>query len=261
MALLKEIVPQEYQGKEYLKPWLEKEQAEALPEVFKKLDNAEALIGKRPVIPDVKTAKPEELEKFFDQFKPEKAEEYEIPIAEGKKADDGFLKVVREAFMAGKINKVQANGFLKTMTAYGQAREKEMADAKAKADAEFDVLAKTALGDGNKAKMEQAKKLIAENAPAVYKDLVGKLDDKSLVIMAGVINAIAEKYVPEDALKAKGGAGTGGAGATAKEKRTEMETLMATKAYSNWEDSNHEATVAKIRQLAKEIAELQAAGA
>lgn len=259
-VLTREFVPQELHDKEYIKPWLDKPWSKELgAEVFKKLEGAESLIGKRPAIPDHKTAKPEDMEKFFGQFAEEKPEGYEIPLEKDAKTDPNFIKAVQTAFHAGKINKVQAQGFLKVINEYGvKAREAQVA-AQKKIDLEFDTLAKTMLGAENKPTMERVKGLIAEHAPSTAKAAVAKLDDNNLLIMAAVIDAIHKKYAPEDDLQTKGGGGAGGTGkGTVQEKRDEAKKLMSTKAYSNWQDAEHESTVAKVNELYKEIA---AAGA
>lgn len=256
MPTLKEVVPQDLHDREYLKPLLGLEQTpETFAQVFKKLDGAESLLGKRPAIPG-KDAKDEDFDKFFEQFRPEKPEDYVIPISEGATADQGFLKAVRQAFHAGKISRVQASGFLKAMTEHGAAVQKAAQEAQKKKDLEFDALAKAALGEQNKPVMERVKKLIKENAPAAVQDQLERLDDKNLVLMAGVIDSIIKKYVPEDKLNGKGPDGSGGSGA--KDKREEAKKLMASKAYTNWQDPEHESTVAKVNELYKEIA---AAGA
>ncbi len=77
--------------------------------------------------------------------------------------------------------------------------------------------------------------------------------------MAGVIDAIMQKYVPADKLNGKGPSGSGGGAGDLESKRKEMRTLMADKSYENWQSPEHEATVAKVKALAKEMAELQKA--
>ena len=51
MPKLSEVASEELRGREYLKPYLEKDAMEVLPELLKKLDGAETLIGKRPAVP------------------------------------------------------------------------------------------------------------------------------------------------------------------------------------------------------------------
>ena len=265
MPVLEEIVPKEFHDREYLKPLLKKEQnAETFAEVFKKLDGAESLLGKRPAIPG-EDSKPEELEKFFEQFRAEKPEEYEIPTEKDAKRDEVFMKLVQKSFHDGAISKVQAQKFLASlmpgMKEYATAQQKVLAAAKAKADLEFDTLAKAGLGEQNKAIMERTNRLLKEHAPAAFRDHLEKLDEKSLLIMTAVIDGVLKKYVSEDDLKGKGkgGAGSGdGAGAAdAKSKRAQMETLMGSKPFRDAFHVDHDSTRGQVRKLAEEIAAIQ----
>lgn len=257
-VLTREYVPLELQDKPWVKDFLDKPWDKIVGgEFFKKLDGAESLIGKRPAIPDIKTAKPEELEKFFEQFRPEKPEEYEIPGAKDEKVDQGFIKAVQQGLHDGKISKVQSTKLLKAITEYGATRNKETAAAAAKKALEFDTLAKTMLGEQNKAVMERVKNLLKQYAPPVAQDALGKLTDEQVVVMGSIIEAIFKKYAPEDELNGKPGSENSGSGqASVEEKRAEMRKLMATKAASNWQDPEHTSTDAKVKQLAKEIAAL-----
>ena len=259
-VLTREFVPQELLEKPYLKDFLDKPWDKATgAELFKKLDGAESLLGKRPTIPDAKTAKPEELDKFFEQFRPEKMEDYEIPLDKDAKPSDDFLKAVRTAFHAGKISKVQAQGFLKTMDEFGREQRKVIAQENARKAAEFDTLAKTMLGEQNKAVMERVRGLLKEFAPSAATASLDKLTDEQVVVMGAIVDSIHKKYAPEDDLGGKGKSGTSGTsgGTTSAEKRQEMRTLMGTKAFSNWQDPAHDATKAKVSQLAQEVAALE----
>lgn len=253
-VLTREFVPQELLDKPYLKdlldkPW-DKESAGAL---FKKLDGAESLIGKRPAIPDPKTAKPEELDKFFDQFAEEKPESYEVPLEKDSKVSPDFVKAVQAAFKAGKVNKVQAAGFLKVINEYGINAQKAQAAVQAKADAEFDTLAKTMLGQENKPTMERVKKLIADHAPSVAKASIAKLDDNNLLIMAAVIDSIHKKYASEDDLKKLNEGGGGSAGGTIQEKRDKARALIAEIDKMKPMDPNRDKKQAEVNALYAEI--------
>lgn len=262
-VLTREYVPQEFLEKPYLKDFLDKPWDKAnAAEFFKKHDGLETLLGKRPAIPDAKTAKPEELEKFFEQFRPDKADDYEIPLDKDAKPSDDFLKAVRTAFHEGRINKVQAQKFLATMNNFGIEQRKIATQENARKAAEFDTLAKTYMGEQNKAVMERARNLIKELAPAAARANMDKLTDEQVVVMGAIVESIHKKYAPEDDLggKGKGGSGSGGTGqGTADEKRQEMRKLIATKAFGNWQDPEHKSTNAKVQQLAKEIADMSAA--
>lgn len=254
-VLTREFVPEDLRDRPYLKdlldkPW-DKESAGAL---FKKLDGAESLIGKRPAIPDPKTATPEDLDKFFAQFAEDKPEGYEVPLEKDSKVSPDFVKAVQAAFKAGKVNKVQAAGFLKVINEYGVQAQKAQAAVQAKADAEFDVLAKTMLGQENKPTMERVKKLIGEHAPSVAKASIAKLDDNNLLIMAAVIDAIHKKYATEDDLKKLNEGGGGKGGSSVQEKRQKAAALQAEILKMKPMDPAIDAKQAEVNALFKEIA-------
>lgn len=259
MPFLKEVVPQEFHDRAYLKPLLDKEQTpETFAEVFKKLDGAESLLGKRPGIPG-KDAKDEEWDKFLSGLKPEKPEDYEIPVDKDAKPDEEFLKVVRGALLKGDINKRQASKFFSELLPQlkGYA-EKQTAAQKAdqeKTAAEFETLSKAALGEKNKVVMARVRKAIEDNAPAVLKPHVPKLDDNALVIMAGVIDAIMVKYMPEDEINPKGGSASGDDGKTLREQARALNEAISK---MDPMDSKIDGMKAKLKQLYKEAS---AAGA
>lgn len=254
MPTMKDVIPADLHGREYIKPWLDKPHDSAtLGEFFKKHDELETLLGKRPALP-TKDSKPDELEKFFDTLRADKAEDYGIKVDEGAKVDPGFIKAVQRAFLAGKINRRQAELFMDdfrgSMKTYADEQNKTAAAAKAKADKEFEEVAKTALGEGNKTVMERVRKAMAENAPAVYKPLIGKLSNENLVIMAGVINAIMEKYMPADDLNPH--TDTNGEGSTESE-REEIKKLMTTKEFSDPFNPKYKETRAKVSEFYKKL--------
>lgn len=249
-VFLKDYTPEDLREKPYLKDFLDKPvDKETIGALMKKLDGAETLIGKRaPGIPAA-DAKDEEWDGFLSKLRPSKAEEYEIKTKEGAKPDEGFLKAVRESFLAGDISKRQAAKFMAKfgveMETYSVAREKAVKDAQAVKDAEFETLSKAALGESNKAVMERVKAAIKEFAPKVVKDHIEKLDDKSLVLLAGVVDAIQRKYMSEDELNPKS-TGTGTDEKTASEKGR---ALMASKEYNDPWHPDHDKVVAEVNAL------------
>lgn len=253
--LLEKIVPQEFHDRPYLKDLLKMEQGpETFAQVFKKLDGAESLIGKRPAFPG-KDAKEDEWDKFLAPLRPEKLEEYEIKVPEGQKPDEEFLKALRESFLAGDISKRQAQRFLNAfqpkLATFSAARIEKMKAEQARKDGEFDTLAKAALGEQNKAKLDRAKKLMADLVPPAVKDHLDKLDDKAYVLLSGVINAIFDKYGKEDELNPGSG---GDGGNTGKSLREKAKALQAEVAKMDPMASNYDEMVAKVKEAYKAAA-------
>lgn len=253
-ALLREIIPQDLHAEPYLKDLIDKPQsAETFAAVFKKLHGAETLIGKRPNIPGA-DAKDEDWDKFLPTLRPSKAEDYVIPVKEGAKPDEAFIKELRESMMAGHINKRQAQLFLGDFLGRLDKRAVTITEtqkkAQEKADAEFETLAKATLGEHNKVVMARVRKALDENTPDAVKPYLDKLDNNSLVIMTAVIDAVMKKHMSEDELNP---AGTG-AGDEGKSIREQAKALLQSKEAQDSFHPEHEKTKAKIRALYAEAA-------
>lgn len=250
-ATLSELIPAELREKPYLKDFLTLPQnPESFGKLFKKLDGAEALVGKRgPSLPAA-DAKDEEWDNFFAPLRPAKADEYVLPGKEGVKPDEAFVKSVRESFFAAGIPKRQAEKFMAKfgpeMEAYSAAKAQAQKDAQAKADAEFETLSKAALGDSNKAVIARVNATMKELCPAPMKAYLDKLSNENLVIMAAVIDAVQKKYMSEDELNPKPNGNAGGGEKSVSDRGRE---LMASKAYNDPWHPEHDKVVAEVNAL------------
>ncbi|MDE2019180.1 MAG: hypothetical protein KGJ13_02405 [Patescibacteria group bacterium] len=250
-VLVKEAIPQEFRDSAvagYLKdladkPW----NAESQAAVFKKLHNAEALVGKKTVgLPE--GDKDEEWTPFLEKLRASKPDGYEVKVQQGQKVDEEFAKDLREAFYNSGIHPRQASKFQDVMLASLARRQAKQLEAAKKLDAEFETISKTALGESNKETMARVKKALDEFAPASLKQFLPKLDNNSLVIMAGVIDAIQRKYMSEDDLKPSGTVTTN----TDPSAREKAKTLMASEAFTNEFHPKHDETVAEVQRLYQE---------
>lgn len=218
---------------------LDKETGLAL---LKKLDGAESLIGRKIGIP-ANDAKPEEVEKFYSTLRPEKPEDYEIVT--GEKPDEEFIKALRVAAHKGGISKHSMKVLSNELGNILKARAQKAAEAQANADKEFDQLVSTAFGADKDKVLERVKGALEEHAPAAVKAHIGRLDDKSLVLVAGVVDAIIKKYTPEDKMGGKGG----GTGLTPESIREEARKLMASPEYKSQFHPKHDEVVKKVNEL------------
>ncbi len=255
MATMKELVPAEFHDRGYLKGILDLEQGpEAYGQVFKKLDGAESLLGKRPALPGT-DAKEEDLDKFYGQFRPAKAEDYEIPVGDPTKADAPFLQLVKNAFHAGNISAHQAKRFFAAFNPQIQARaleqQKVAAAAKQKADADFDTLAKGMLGEAHKEEIALARRMIEENCPAPMREYMGRMKDEDMVLLTGVLNGMAKKYIPEDKLNPKGAKGGASPDKSSRDKAFE---LMGSPAYKDQFHPEHDKVRKEVDRLYQESA-------
>lgn len=248
--LTREFVPEDLRDKPYLKDFLDKPfDKETAGALFKKLDGAETLIGRKtPGIPAA-DAKDEEWDGFLSKLRPAKADEYVIPGKEGVKPDEKFNAALQRSLLAGDVSKRQAQklvvAFQTEMAAYSAEKTKAQTDAQAKADADFETLSKAALGDDNKAVMARVNATLKELCPAPMKAYLDKLTNENLVIMAAAIDAIQRKYMSEDELNPKGGAASGADKSVSQRGRE----LMASKAYTDAWHPDHDKVVAEVNAL------------
>lgn len=243
-GLLKEVIPAEFHDRAYLKDWLDKPQgADSFAEVFKKLDNAQTLIGKKTGIPEGDDDT--EWENFHAKLRPEKSDAYEIKTAEGETVDEEFAKTLRESFHAAGLSTRSAKILQDKMLGQITAKQAAAKVAQEQADAEFDTLAKAALGPDNAKVLERAKAALVEHAPDALKDHLGKLDDKGLVILAGVVDSMLKKYASEDDLNK----GPGASDSAGTDLREEGRKLMASPEYRDQFHANHEAAKKRVVEI------------
>lgn len=245
--LLRELVPQDLHDRGYLKDYLDKPQSpEAFAEIFKKLDGAETLIGKKTLIPDDKS-KPEEVEAFYAKLGLAKADAYDVK-ALGEKADEAFSKEIQAAAHKGRLTQKQLNDFLEGMAPGITQRRAAQAEAQAARDKEFEALVAAAHGPENKPVLDRVQAALKEYTPKTHQPFIDSLDNKALAVLTGVINAIMVKYVPEDELNGTGnGAPAGAEGKAALQE--EARKLQASPEWTDFRHPDHE----KVQKRVKEI--------
>lgn len=244
--LLKTVIPPDLHERGWAKDWLDKPHTpETTAELFKKLDGAETLIGKKTLIPGP-DAKPEEVTAFYEKLRVAKPEDYEFKL--GEKPDENFVKELRTAAHTAGLSKQQMAAFVEKLAPGFQARQKAATEAQAARDKEMDALVVTTFGKDNEKVVARVRGAMAEHAPENLKGHIDSLDNKSLALMAGVINAIMVKYMSEDDLNRTNNSGQG-AGNDRQSLQDEARKLMASPAYKDFQHSDHE----KIQKRLKEI--------
>ncbi len=109
-------VPDEYKDK----PWASKVKTEA--DLWKQLENTQALVGKKTVIPDLAKADEKTREEFYAQLRPKSADEYQFSA---EVAIDPNMKTgVAELLMKNGISATQGNEIIK---GYQEIEQKELA--------------------------------------------------------------------------------------------------------------------------------------
>lgn len=244
-VLARTLIPQDLHDRGYVKPWLDKPWTPELAgEVFKKLDGAESLIGKKTLIPGA-DAKPEDWDQFLSKLRPEKPEDYEVKVGEG--ADQEFLKTFREASHHAGVSKVQLSRQLEKLVPVLQAKAKEQADANAAKEAEFDTLVKAAVGPDHEKKVARVGEAIKEFAPEGVRKFIDKLDNTAMALVVGLVHGVLEKYGAEDKINNEGGSGN-----ASNDKETllnEAKAIYANPAWKNFQHPDHEKLVKREAEI------------
>ena len=246
---LKDIVPQDLHDRGYLKDLLEKELTpETYSAVFKKLDGAETLIGKKPTGIPAADAKPEEIEAFYSKLGLEKPEGYDIKLL-GEKPDESFAKEVQAAAHKGRLTQTQLNGFLAELGPKVAARQKAVAEAQAARDKEFEVFVSEAMGPEFDKKVDRVKAAVAELAPEKARKFIDNIDNKSLALLVGLVDGILTKYAGEDDFKGNGGNGRGRAADDKESLVKELHTLYASEGWKNFQSPDHDKTKKRVDEI------------
>lgn len=241
------LIPAEFKDK----PWIK--ETKDLPSLFKRTDDLLTEIGKRPATIPHETSKPEEWAAFNKAFGvPEKPEGYEFSkVPDGLETSPefqkGMQKILHEAGISARQFKTIEplwNKFALEMATKTQAGAQAL-------DKDFDKLAVATFGERKDKALAGAKAMIEKFTPESVKAHVGSLSNENLIILAGVIDGIVQKYVSEDQLPgASGGAG----GATGEQaKRDEALKIMQTDAFRNPFDPGHAAAVEKVNAIYRSL--------
>lgn len=220
---------------------------EAYNALFKKLDGAEKLIGKKTAIPEP-NAPEAEWNSFFARLRPETPDAYDFKDASGAdpKSDPEFLKGVKSIFHEAGVNKVQAK---KIYSKFEEMMSKQSAAQVAeqeRLDAEFLRISTETFGAENEKKLEKARTLLNEFTPANLKPHLEKLSNEGMVILAGVMNAMSEKFMKPDNMNPGGGSGAGKDGLSMRE---EAKKIMASQEYSDCTHPGHAAAVKRVNDI------------
>lgn len=103
------------------KPWTQKIKSEE--DLWKQLDNAQELIGRKRAVPDFEKATPEEIEEFLSTTRPADKSAYKF------NDDAPFAEPVADIFMEAGITPYQGNKIIEKYQALEAAKLEEMTSA------------------------------------------------------------------------------------------------------------------------------------
>lgn len=191
-------IPDAYKDKPYLKDVNTEE------DLFKKLDGAESLLGKARVAVPGEDATPEEIAEFHKALGvPENEDGYKSSLkADGDddNIDTSLFDAMRPAFKKAGLTAKQAQEFEKNALPILEKMAEQQGLKKQQEDDNFDELASRVFGDTREKDISDAKNLLNQFTPDVLKSHLSDLSNEALVIMAGTLKGIRDKYISEDNL-------------------------------------------------------------
>ena len=252
--LFETIIPAEFKDKTYLADLKTLPQGpEAYTALFKKLDGAQTLIGKKTGIPAA-DAPAEEIEKFYGGLRPAKVEDYELPAPkEGQTVDPDFIKAARQMFFDAGMSKTQVSKLIPAFDKYiAEKSAPQIAEAQ-KLDKEFAELSSKTFGAENAKVLERSKELLKTLCPPTMAPFLTRLPNESLVLFAGVMEAVRAKFMKEDTIDGGGGGGTTPDVNALKE---EMHKIIASPAWKDYKDSGHDTAKARVSAIAAALSKV-----
>lgn len=113
-------IPEEFKDK----PWATKVKTQE--DLWKQLSNAQELIGKKSIVPDLSKATPEEREAYYAQTRPKSAEEYVFTDSKIVPVTPEIQTAVRDIFMKNGVSATAGNEIIKQYQALGEAQSAQM---------------------------------------------------------------------------------------------------------------------------------------
>lgn len=237
-----EIIPAEYKDK----PWIK--DVKDLPGLFKRTDGLLTEMGKRPAGIPEDNAPEEKWTAFNKAFGvPEKPEDYKLsPGTTEQPADPKFQEGIKSVFHKAGVSARQAKvleaGYNDLVTAF----LKDAKGASEAQDADFEKITNSVFGERKAEALNGAKQLIMAHTPEALKPHIEKLSNENLIILSGVLDAVRQQYISEDAMPRGGSAPMG---MSQEQRQAKGRELMASKAYQNPFDPEHEKVKAEVQRL------------
>jgi len=243
---LSSIVPAEYKDQ----PWVT--EMKDVPAMFKMISDQKTALSKRPGgIPQANASETDWNEFNKARGVPDDAKDYAFTPPEGKefsKEDLAFNEQLRPLLKAAAVTPEQLAALTPGWQAMGDKMTAESLDAQSKLDAEFSTLTETLFGDRQDEVLSTGKALMEKYTPKSMGKHVAGLDNKTLAVLASVLDGIRKDYITADQLPTGAGAGVGQASEA--ERHAEGRKIMESPIYRNeFGGEAHEAAIKKVNQL------------
>lgn len=247
-----ETIPEAYRDKAYLKGVNNTE------DLYKKLDGAQELIGKKTIdIPGPDTPEPER-EAFYNKIRPETAEGYEFQIGDPAKTDKAFVSNIKGLFHKAGLSKGQAATI---QIGFDQIIKDTIAQKNVniqQQDADFDKMAKDMFGTNTDAVLANSKSLLEKYSPESMGEYIKNLSNENLIVLSSVLEGIRKDFISEDDL-----ANLGPGSNTTEDipaLRDKARKIMASEAFSSTFHKDHQKVQEELKEIYSTIGKLERLG-
>ncbi len=232
------MVPAEYKDKPYMKD------ITSVDNLFKQFDNAQTMIGQKPSGIPQDTDSQEKFDAFYKSLgRPDKAEEYDLGTApEGMTRNEEVFNQTKALLHTVGLSAKQAKSLQEGYEKLVHAQTVKVSQAQ---DTEFDAISKTHFGDRMDAALENSSKLMKELAPKEFATHIAGLDNKTLLVVSSVLDAVQRKYISSDSVPTTKDAER----SSVINLRAEGMKLMGSKAWKDAWDPEHKATRARVKEI------------
>jgi hypothetical protein len=173
------VVPDGYKDK----GWVNK--IKSADDLWKQLDNAQSLLGKKAVVPNLEGADEKQVEDYLSQLRPADKNDYEI----GDFASDEEKGVYRDMLYEAGLSKVQAS---KLLAKYGEM--KTQAQESLYSEDGFVEAMKGAFGDKYDGKLNELKQGLSSVISKEDAEMIESLPNNIAVLMFKIADGFKKSY-------------------------------------------------------------------
>ena len=190
-------LPDEYKEKGWAK------NLKSMDDVYKALDNAQTLVGKKSAVPDFENSTEEQIQAYYQEVRPESPEDYNF----GEGTPDASKEMFGQMLHEEGIPKYQGDKLIEKYQKAEAAKKAEMYSQDG-----FDEIMKNDFGDNEKQKRAEIKNIISENTnEADRKALNESFTNEQLGLVYRMMDNIIQEYgVNESGTPGENGAGSVG---------------------------------------------------
>jgi hypothetical protein len=238
------------------KPWA-KENAKDPDTFFKFVDNQNAMVGKKGIIPPEEGAPIEKVNEYLKALgRPDSPDEYEFtPIEgwDGGKRDETFEKDIKKVMHDAGAPKDMATKIVHGYEKLLFDKSKSQIEQVKAEDTAFEKFNSDFFGDQKEAVVANAQKILRETLPKEVLPALDKMTADQLSMVIAVTDSVYKKFGKEDGFRG-GAPGSSAAGTESYEELSaQQRELMAKPGFDDWRHADHSTLMEQNRALMEKM--------